>query len=261
VNIIDAHIHLEQYPADELDGWIESWQAQGVSQVIAVSTDLRSSYRTLELAQRHPSFVRPALGWHPEQALPSSAELAELIALIRSAASSRRIAAIGEVGLPHYSLTGTEDDLPRMSGSLELLSEFAALSDQTGLPLSLHAVHDKVAPVLSLLERTGVTRAHFHWLKASSADIARIVRGGYYVSVTPELIYRERDRQLLLQLPLSLLLLETDGPWPYEGPFRGIRTTPLLIRDTARVAARLTNRTEAELLEICRSNAGKLYGS
>lgn len=261
MTIVDAHIHLDQYPWEELDRLIEDWQAHGVAGVVAVSTDLRSSYRTLELKRRHPAFLHAALGWHPEQPLPAAQDRDELITLIRTAARQQGVAAIGEVGLPHYTLTGSQEDASRLSQAQDLLTELASLSVELGLPLALHAVHDKVPAVLTILERSGVTKAHFHWLKAGTEDIARIVRGGYYVSVTPELIYRERDQQLLRQIPPSLLLLETDGPWPFGGPFQGVRTTPLLIRDTARKAASLTNRTEAELLRICHDNTNRLYGS
>ncbi|MEW5322846.1 TatD family hydrolase [Geobacillus thermoleovorans] len=45
--MIDAHIHLEQYT--DIDEQINHWQEAGITGVVAVSTDLRSSCRTLEL--------------------------------------------------------------------------------------------------------------------------------------------------------------------------------------------------------------------
>ncbi|GAA3328052.1 hypothetical protein GCM10020331_070470 [Ectobacillus funiculus] len=43
----------------------------------------------------------------------------------------------------------------------------------------------------------------------------QITDSGYYISVTPEACYRERDQDLIRHVPLKQLLTETDGPWPF----------------------------------------------
>jgi TatD DNase family protein len=56
-----------------------------------------------------------------------------------------------------------------------------------------------------------------------------IVDHGYYISVTPEACYRQRDRELVAAVPLANLLVETDGPWPYGGEFEGRLTEPAFL--------------------------------
>ena len=72
------------------------------------------------------------------------------------------------------------------------------------------------------LKRPGVERAVFHWHKAPLDVTRAIVDAGYLVSVTPEVVYRERDRELVEAVPLDSLLVESDGPWPYGGEFEDI---------------------------------------
>ena len=79
---------------------------------------------------------------------------------------------------------------------------------------------------LHALKAKGVERAVFHWHK-SPLDVTRaILDAGYLVSVTPEVVYRERDRELVEAVPLESLLVESDGPWPYGGSSRAWRRAP-----------------------------------
>ena len=65
-------------------------------------------------------------------------------------------------------------------------------------------------------------------------DVTRqIVERGYCISVTPEVVYRERDRELVQRVPLDSLLVESDAPWKYAGEFATLPSGPWL---TARVA-------------------------
>ncbi|QZT34847.1 TatD family hydrolase [Caldalkalibacillus thermarum TA2.A1] len=226
---IDAHLHLDQYllryGKEKLHDMINRWQLAGVSGVVAVSTDLASAYRTLDLKQWYPDFVYAAVGYHPEQPLPSEKELCELFSLVRQ--ERRWIAALGEVGLPHYTLEKMGH--PPLEGYMELLRLFLQQSQMFDLPVLLHAVYDKVQSVFELLQQENVSRAHFHWLKAPQEMIQQIVKAGYYVSVTPEVCYRKRDQRLVELVPIENLLVETDGPWPFAGPFEGQNTTPLFL--------------------------------
>jgi TatD DNase family protein len=259
IPMIDAHLHLAQYPPEQLERLIESWQQHGISQVVAVSTDVRSAHQTLELQHKHPDFVLAAVGWHPEQALPSSAEREEIVRLIRTERDN--ISAIGEVGLPHYELPRLgEQALPDYA---DLLGEFARLSAEAHLPLVLHAVHDKAAQALAILREHRALPSHFHWLKAPLDVVDEIIAAGHYISVTPEVIYRERAQDLCRRVPLERLLLETDGPWPYPQLFPVTEpvpmTTPLLLFESAATVAALHGISAQELFVALDQNIRDLY--
>jgi TatD DNase family protein len=100
----------------------------------------------------------------------------------------------------------------------------------------------------------------FHWHKSPPEVTTAICQAGYWVSVTPEVCYRERDRHLVQMVPLDNLLLESDGPWPYAGAFAGQPTTPALVARVAEEVARLKQVTLAEVQEVTTSNARRLFG-
>ncbi|MEH7383498.1 TatD family hydrolase [Bacillus sp. JJ1533] len=252
--MIDAHIHLEQYEAKKLPAQIENWQEAGVKGVIAVSNDLPSSYRTLELQGKFPNFVHAAVGFHPEQPLPLEQDFVEWERLVQI--ERKKIVAIGEIGLPHYNLEKLPVSLEHYSDLLTRCLEVAALHQ---LPVALHAVHDKAEMVFDHLQDKQITEAHFHWLKAPEDVINKIVKAGYFISVTPEVCYRSRDQMLAKQVPLSQLLIETDGPWPYEGEFKNQSTSPLFLRSIVSQLATLFSQDIQELKEQLMLNSIHCY--
>lgn len=239
-----------------MDRLIYEWQEAGIDGVVAVSTDLASSYRTLELKHRYPAFIYAAVGHHPEQNPPNEADANELLALMDC--EREYLSAIGEVGLPHYSLDQIEENAAEQYHSL--LTSFARAANRLRLPLALHAVHEQTQPVLDLLQEEKVERAHFHWLKSDEITLQNVFKSGYSLSLTPEVCYRERDQRLAEKVPLEQLMIETDGPWPFSGPFKGIRTTPLLLTDVAQKTAELQKKTVKEIIELTSKNLQKLYG-
>ena len=250
--MIDAHIHLNQYGS--LDAMIEEWINSGVRKVVAVSTDLSSSYETLDLKRRYPEFIYAAVGYHPEQPIPHQKDLLELFSLISS--ERHLVSAIGEVGVPHYTLS---NNCHSIGEYLEILSLFVECAKKQNLPILLHAVHDKAYPVLQLLIKNSLEKAHFHWLKAPMEIVEQIIEAGYFISVTPEVCYRERDQKLAMAVPLNQLLLETDGPWSFGGPFIHEKTTPKLLLPTAKHVANLKGISVKRLIQQCSLNIAELY--
>ncbi|WP_191562366.1 TatD family hydrolase [Metabacillus idriensis] len=252
--MIDSHLHLDQY--DRIDEKIDRWRQTGITGVVAVSTDLESSYRILSIKQRYPDFIYAAIGHHPEKRLPSAFELQELSKLIKL--ERNLLSAIGEIGLPHYekeklSIHHHEEEF------YDILESFLLLGNELDLPVVLHAVHDEAEKALALLKGHDVKKAHFHWLKAKKATVLEIVKRNYAISVTPEICYRERDQELAKQIPLEQLLIETDGPWPYSGEFAGIETSPVFLEEICHCLANILHIPIIEIKEKTVRNSQMFY--
>ncbi|MBU8904982.1 TatD family hydrolase [Desertibacillus haloalkaliphilus] len=241
--MIDAHLHLDKYPHDQLELMIDHWQDAGITQVVAVSTDLASSYRTLRLKQEFPNFIIAAIGYHPEQQPPTDHELNEIFSLLNN--ERDLIDAIGEIGLPHYSIAELNER--EWQKHLNVFSEFLQQAKQQQLPVAIHAVHDKAKRALAVLQHHKIKAAHFHWLKADADTLTKMIEAGYFISVTPEVVYRERDQQLASRVPLDQLLIETDGPWRFNGPFEGKATTPLFLWDVIHKLAEVKELSVSEV--------------
>src|SRR5262249_57609636 len=141
----------------------------------------------------------------------------------------QQVVAFGEIGLPHYALLDqrmTQEQAQEREAMLHTLMQAAV---RLALPVVLHTPHAASAVALDIVQRYGPPGALFHWHKGSPETTAALCQAGYFLSVTPEVCYRERDRQLVQSVPLENLLLESDGPWAYGGGgFWGVTTPPLL---------------------------------
>ncbi len=253
----DAHIHLDKFEETDIPAFIELWKAAGVKGIVAVSTDLSSSYKTLELKEGFPDFIKAAVGFHPEYELPSEQEIFEWQTLIKK--ERARISAVGEIGLPYYERERL--GVSSIDPYRERLAEYVRTAKSHGLPVVLHAVHGTALPALEVLMDEQHFRAHFHWHKASEQVTEKIIQAGCFISVTPEVCWRERDRLLVSQVPSNRLLLETDGPWPLGGMFDGIRNSPLLLERSAEAIAEIKKSTIKEIKRVTAKNTEKFYGT
>jgi TatD DNase family protein len=155
------------------------------------------------------------------------------------AAHHSRLVALGEVGLPWYCLEGATDPAGFMTRGRQRLNRLLALAERYDLPVIVHAPHGAAVGALAALKAHGIERAVFHWHKAPAEVTRDIVDAGYFVSVTPEVVYRERDRALVEAVPLESLLVESDGPWPYHGEFAGVPSGPWLVSRVAEEVAKI----------------------
>lgn len=244
--MIDTHCHLDQFPPEVLGDMLEGGFRRGLTAVVAPATGEASLEKLLAIARRWPGRVFPAAGIHPERPMTEEtlAEARRVAGWIT--AHRQEVVAIGEVGLPYYSLRPGEAVPEAAFAVLDLFLDCAAAC---GLPVILHAVHTSAQPCLDRLLAHGVRRAVFHWLKAPEDVVRQIVAAGYYVSVTPEVTALERDQRLADLIPGDRLLLETDGPEPLRVPRRGV-PSPLWVEDSLRFLAERfrMSRQEAETL-------------
>jgi len=232
--IIDAHIHLDRYPKKEQQNLLNDLEKDNIKGLLAVSTNLTSSKNNRMLAENYKQ-VYPAFGYHPEQEMPTGAEIDKLFQFLNR--YKNEMTAIGETGLPYYRRQ-TNPDIP-LEPYIELLERFILKAKQWHKPVVLHAIYEDAPIALDLLEKHSVTQAHFHWFKGSPSIIERMIANRYVVSITPDLFYKERTRQLVAMYPLSLLMVETDGPWPFEGPFKHEQTHPRMIHSTIQKIAEI----------------------
>jgi TatD DNase family protein len=259
ISLIDAHIHLDSYNESQ-PLQLDHLPNDGVSGVIAVSMNLQSSRSNLELARLYPTLVHPAFGFHPEQPLPTSEEVEELLSWMKI--HEHDMVAIGEVGLPYYSqLEAKETGQPfDQAPYVTMLEQFISFAAAYHKPIILHAVYEDANIACSLLEQYEVTRAHFHWFKGSPETIERMANNGYYISFTPDLLYESEIQELARCYPKDQVMVETDGPWPFEGPFAGQMTHPRMVSEVIEAWSQIHHISVDAARKMIYANTKRFYG-
>jgi len=252
--IIDAHIHLDMYEVEDQETILQDLDHENVEALIAVSNHIESARRNMELSRLNER-VKPAIGWHPEQPLPSDEEVDELLRMLEE--HKDQFVAVGEVGLPYYMRK--EHSWIELKPYLELLETFVKQAVLLDKPIVLHAIYEDADSVCDLLEKYDIKKAHFHWFKGSDQTVARMIQNGYSISVTPDCLYEEEIHRLIEQYPLTQLMVETDGPWPFEDKFKGSITHPWMIHDSVAKIAELKQMSVNDVYGVLLENTKKFY--
>lgn len=254
--MIDSHIHLDQYGKSEQRAIIDYLErpSTALNGLISVSMDLVSSINNMKLAESH-SGIHPAFGYHPEQEPPTDKVMHELFSFMQI--NKDQMVAIGEVGLPYY-LRDTNPKL-QLEPYIEALEAFISKAQMWNKPIVLHAVYEDAETVCDMLEKHSVIKAHFHWFKGAPSTVERMIRNGYYVSVTPDSVYEQEIQTLIAQYPIERLMVETDGPWPFSGPFENEMTHPNMMHQSISKIASVKKMDYREVYRHIYDNTNRFY--
>lgn len=252
VGVIDSHIHIETYCRSDREQIINSLKKNNIYGLISVSNNLTSLKKLLKIANQYPS-IKPCAGYHPEQQLPNELEIDELIHYTR--ASHSFIYGIGEVGLPYYIRENEADFNKRPY--IDLLEKFIILAKELDKPLNLHAIYEDTKLVCELLKKHDYHKAHFHWTKTDFKTLTLMKERGYFISITPDILYKERTRDLVKYYPQELLMIETDGPWKYEHLDK--MTHPNMLYDIIEMIAHIKGETKLNIEKQIFENTKHFY--
>lgn len=253
--LIDSHIHLDKYVISEQEIIINDIKNKStIEGLIAVSMDTDSCVQNLQLANSH-SFIHPAFGFHPEQPLPSDTELTKLLSFMTT--NEQQMVAVGEVGLPYY--LRNQNKKLNNEPYIELLEHFIIFAKEHNKPIILHAVYEDAEIACRLLEKHSIQKAHFHWFKGPKTVTERMINNGYAISVTPDCSYEKEIQTLIKMYPIEQIFVETDGPWPFTGPFKNKMTHPNMMHESIKTIARIKRIEEEVVYEIIFENTKKFY--
>lgn len=253
-SIIDSHIHLDLYEAVDRNRILQELRMYHIDSLISVSKHLNSSRKNLRLSKKYKA-VKPAFGYHPEQPLPKIEEKERLFSFIKE--NHHQMIAVGEVGLPYY----LRQDNPAIAIEpyVDLFETFIQIAKTFHKPIVLHTIYDDASIACDLLEKHSIKKAHFHWFKGDHFTIKRMIRNGYFISVTPEILYRRKIEEIVNIYPLSQIMVETDGPWSFQGPFKNQITHPKMIHKMIKKIASIKQMDDHYVYAKIYENTSKFY--
>lgn len=254
--MIDSHAHLD-FPQFEEDREqvIDRAREAGITEIINVGADLVSSRRSVELAERYP-FIYAAVGIHPHDADSLDESVLDEV---RTLAMHPKVVAIGEIGLDYYR------DLSPRERQVDAFERQLELARSLELPFIVHDrdAHDEV---MSILEATageqGSLRGVLHCFSGDVSMANRALELGLQISVGGPVTFRNARLlpDVVREVPLSRLLLETDCPYLAPHPYRGKRNEPAYVVLVAQAVATLKGVSVSEVQRTTSHNARVLCG-
>ena len=90
-------------------------------------------------------------------------------------------------------------------------------------------------------------------------QLQRMIDNGYMISITPDVLYEKEIQKLVQQYPLEQMMVETDGPWPFEGPFQDKLTHPSMIHESIKIIADLKQMSLENVYQTLYRNTIEFY--
>lgn len=254
--MIDSHAHLDFPQFDEdREQVIGRAREAGITTIVNVGADLVSSQRSVGLAERYP-FIYAAVGIHPHDA---DALDESVINTLRTMARHPRVVAIGEIGLDYYRTLSPRD---RQVDAFERQLE---LAESLKLPFIVHDrdAHDAVMSTLEAMATgPGSLRGVLHCFSGDVSMADRALELGLHISVGGPVTFRNARLlpDVVREIPLSRLLLETDCPYLAPHPYRGKRNEPAYLLLVAQAVATLKGVSVSEVQRTTSRNVRVLFG-
>jgi TatD DNase family protein len=249
--LVDSHCHLDFKDfGEEREAVIERARAAGVGAMLTISTRLDEFPQVKRLAEAHDG-IWCSVGAHPHEAAGHAGltpgTLAEL-------AAAPKVVAIGETGLDfHYDLS------PRAVQERVFRTHIAA-SRQTGLPLVIHS-READRETAQILAEAGPPPGVLHSFTGGRELAESALSLGFYISISGIVTFKNAEdlREVVRDLPLERLLVETDSPYLAPVPYRGKRNEPAFVAATAAFVAALKGLDTQDFAAATTANFFRLF--
>lgn len=252
---IDSHCHLDKVDltpyCDDFDAMLAAARDSQVDTLLSVSVDMASFPALYErIASREGLYA--SVGVHP---LHSDEGLVEVARLVEEAARPK-VVAIGETGLDYYY---DADSAELQQESFKRHLEAASL---TGLPVIVHT-RDAREDTLRLIDAHGDSRSGgvLHCFTESAEMAAAAIELNYFISFSGIITFRNAEalRQVVRQVPLERMLIETDAPYLAPVPYRGRKNEPRYVPAVAQCIADLKGVSIDEVAQRTSENFYRLF--
>ncbi len=243
----DTHCHLFKEYYEDIYEVINKAKENGINKMITAGCDAKTNKEVLEIIKERG--VYGAIGIHPESVLDYKKEDLDFI---KENLNNKKIIAMGEIGLDyHYSKENREEQIKLFESQLEIAEDYH-------LPVVVHmreATNDTIE-CLKKYKVKGVIHAF-----SGSLETAKIfLKMGFKLGINGVITFKNCNlKEVIEQLDLSSIVLETDAPYLTPVPFRGQRNEPSHIKEIAEFICDIKKISLEELVKITNQNVLQIF--
>ena len=267
-----AHINNDSFSEEERENLIEEIEASDVTYVMDIGFDLPSSLQAVKDAERL-SWCYAAVGVHPHDTKWMNEEM---LAMIGNLAGKDKVKAIGEIGLDFY-YNHSDEETQRYWFRRQI-----QLANSLKLPIVIHSRQADQETMDILKEEGAFSQERCGWFGerkgpggkkekdarvllhcfSGSKELARqYVKLGGTISIAGPVTFKNNRKtaEVVKEIPLEFLLVETDSPYLTPEPYRGRKNKPPYVEFTARKVAELKEMPYEEIAARTMENAKHFF--
>jgi TatD DNase family protein len=251
--MIDTHAHLNDPVFDsDRQEVLQRAHLKGIETIIDVSENLESAEDSLKLFEKETN-VWSTVGFHPHlAAVANDADLQKF----RSLLQNRKVIAVGEIGLDYYY-----EHQPRHI-QLHVFDQMLGLALEADLPVIIHSRNsdEDLIEILSRKRSQGL-RGLIHCYTGGLKTALHLLEMGFFISFSGIITFKNAEflREVVREMPLDRILVETDAPYLTPVPMRGQRNEPAYVLYTVEAVAKIKGLSLEKLQKLVLDNARMLF--
>ncbi|UPO97786.1 TatD family hydrolase [Cetobacterium somerae] len=249
MKLVDTHCHLDNEKFDEDRLEVIERIKENLEFCVNIGYDLASSKKSLELAKEY-DFIYAVIGVHPIDIAEYSEEVEKELEIL---GKNPKVVAIGEIGLDYHWMTEPKEvQQERFKRQLEL-------AERLNKPVVIHtrdAMEDTVNILKEYPNITGVIHCY-----PGSLETAKQLIDRFYLGIGGTLTFKNSKKavEVVKDIPLDRIVIETDCPYLTPEPFRGKRNEPIYVEYVAKKIAEIKEISVEDITKVTTENAKKLY--
>ena len=245
--LVDTHCHISL--TDDIDTILMDASKNNVLKLIISGCDKRSIRDGLEIIARYDN-IYMTIGFHPDEVDElNENDLETLETLIKN---NKKIIGVGEIGLDYY-----HNDMNKEKQQ-EIFRKQLILAEKYHLPVVIHS-RDSIQDVYDILKEYQV-KGIIHCFSGSLEMANLFIKQGFLLGIGGVLTFKNSHlKDVVSELPLESLVLETDSPYLAPEPYRGKVNSSRNIKIIAQYLAKVKNMNLEELTEITTNNVNNMF--
>ena len=245
---IDTHCHLSMEDYLDIDKVIEENKDALVEKIVVSGCSRESIEEVMDLKDKY-DMVYVTIGYHPEYAdTVTEADLDYLKSLL----GEKKVVGIGEIGLDYHYTKENKDK------QIWLFEEQLKIADAFNLPVVIHS-RDATMDTINTLKKYKV-KGIIHCFSGSLETANIYISMGFLLGIGGVVTFKNSKlKDVVKEVPLESIVLETDSPYLAPVPFRGKINSSKYLEYIANFIADIKNISVEELAEITSKNASSLF--
>lgn len=247
--LIDTHAHIDM--SENVCEVIKNANDNGVKKIIIPSVEEEYFEKIIKIAEENDN-IFCQLGLYPSEALKWNDKIADKIRIL---AQSKKVVAIGEIGLDYYW------DKTYIEEQKNMFKAQIILANELNLPI---VVHDREAHKDSIdivKEYNKTSEVVFHCFSGSVEMMRECVKNNWYIALGGVVTFKnaKKMKEVAKEIPLEYLLLETDSPYLTPVPYRGKENQPAYVKYVAEEIASIRNEPVEDIIKMTTANAERVF--
>ena len=251
--MIDSHCHLNfKKLSENFENIINNSKKNNISSILSINTKPEDFQDHLSLIKNYDS-IYLSYGLHPSDV--QSMNQIELQNFDQYC-NNEKVIGIGETGIDLYH---NDQFLKEQTQAFETHIE---ASIKHSLPIIIHQRNSE-KEIVDILKnyKSNNLKLIFHCFTGSNQLLNFCLENNYYISISGIITFKNASnlRDIIKNVPLNSILIETDSPFLAPVPNRGKKNEPSFIDHTAKKLAEIKEIPKEELVKITTSNFNNLF--